>query len=255
MSLLDDVTRVVVLHAHPDDETLATGALLAHLSRNGVEVHVLTATRGERGGVVDGVPAAQPGTDAYAVQREQELAGALVSLGVHHHAFLGAPPARAEGQVPRTYEDSGMTWVTATLAGPAADAGPRALTSADSAEVAGDVAAYLSVVEPDLLMTYDATGGYGHPDHVRLHEVGRLAAQQAGVALVEFLPREDPHDPPTGDVERLDLVGEYPVVAAALAHHRTQLTVEGGDVVHQGGQREPVLLTATLRRVSTPGVS
>ncbi|MFV0464033.1 MAG: PIG-L deacetylase family protein [Nostocoides sp.] len=255
MSVLAGVARVVVVHAHPDDETLATGALLAHLARTGVEVHVVTATRGERGGVVAGVPAGDPGTDSYSAQREQELACALVQLGVHHHAFLGAPPARAPGQPPRVYRDSGMAWLTPQLAGPVTDAGPQALTAASVTEAAADLSAYVTQIDPDLLLTYDASGGYGHPDHVRMHAVVAASAEETGVAMAEFLGPQVAGDLETLDADRdtehLDLVGEYPAVAAALRCHKTQLVLEGTDVVHQGGQREPMLLSATLRPVST----
>ncbi|MBK9476639.1 MAG: glycosyltransferase [Tetrasphaera sp.] len=235
--------RVVVVHAHPDDETLSTGVLLASLVRSGVEVHVVTATRGERGGLVDGVQAPEPGTEAYAVHRESELAGALAALGVDHHAFLGSGAARAEGREPRVYRDSGMRWVTPTVAGPADDAAPGSLVTAGVAETAADVTAYLTAVRADAVVSYDATGGYGHPDHVRLHEVTVAAAADAGVPFVEVVP------PNTAgrDIAWLDLREELPRVIAALAHHRTQLTVDGSDVVHQGGQREAIVTRIGLR--------
>ncbi len=249
MSLLDGLTRVVVAHAHPDDETLSTGALLAELARRDVEVHVVTVTRGERGGLVEGIPAPEPGTDAYAAHREQELADALVVLGVHHHAFLGAPPALARGRRPRLYRDSGMRWVTPALAGPAADADAHSLTAATVEEAAADLAAYLLEVQPDTLITYDADGGYGHPDHVRVHEVAVAAARATGIPLLVLAgATADTLADPGEDWEWHDWAEHRPAVAAALAHHASQLTVDGTDVVHVGGQREPIRTRIGLRR-------
>ncbi len=245
MTLLEGVRRVVVAHAHPDDETLSTGVLLAEWARRGVEVHVVTATRGERGGLVEGVPAPEPGTDAYAAHREQELADALVVLGVHHHTFLGAPPALVVGGSPRLYRDSGMRWVTPTVAGPADEADPRSFTAASVSEAAADLAAYVRAVEPDALVTYDADGGYGHPDHVRLHEVAVETARETGVPLLVLAGGRPGAD---ATWEWHDLSAHRPAVAAALAHHATQLTVDGADVVHSGGQREPIGTQIGLRR-------
>ena len=247
MSLLDGVTRPVLVHAHPDDETLATGALVAQLVRSGLEVHVLTATRGERGEVVAGALTIAPGTEELVLHRETELAEALVVLGVHHHAYVGAPPARADGLLPRLYRDSGMRWVRDGVAGPAADADDRSLTAATVAETAADVAAYVRSVRADLLISYDATGGYGHPDHVHLHEATRVVATLTGVPFVEVVPPSQTDEP---GVEVLDLVALLPVVTEALRRHASQLTVDGADVVHSGGQRERIVTRVGLRRVT-----
>lgn len=248
MSLLDLGGRVLVAHAHPDDETLATGALLAEWVAAGIEVHVLTATRGERGELMPGVPAGDPGTPEFVARREDELARALVALGVHHHSFLGAPPARAEGLAPRIYEDSGMEWVSEGVAGPAADVGPNAFTRASVEEGAADLAALLADVRPDTVVSYDETGGYGHPDHVRMHEVTRAAAERTGIPMVEVLP---PGREPDGDagVEWVDLSARINSVQAALRAHGTQVRVDGDEVVHVGGQREPIATRLGLRRV------
>ncbi|MEO7070136.1 MAG: PIG-L family deacetylase [Nostocoides sp.] len=244
MTLLDGLHRIVVAHAHPDDESLSTGALLAELAHRGVEVHVVTATRGEQGGLLDGVAAPGPGSDAYAAHREQELADALVVLGVHHHAFLGAPPALAKGRRPRLYRDSGMRWVTPTVAGPSDETDARSFTAAPVDEAADDLATYVRSVGPDALLTYDADGGYGHPDHVRLHEVAVRTAHETGVPLLVLAGGRPP---PDATWEWYDLAAHRPAVAAALSHHATQLRVDGADVVHQGGQREPIATRIGLR--------
>jgi len=103
--------------------------------------------------------AALEGTPELAAIREHELATAIAALGVAGHAYLGAPPARALGLPPRRYTDSGMRWVTPTLAGPGDDAGPDSLTAADAGEVAGDIAAFaLAVAATDSSRTPTTAG-------------------------------------------------------------------------------------------------
>lgn len=300
--ILDSATRVLFLHAHPDDETLATGALIADLIARGVEVAVVTATRGERGEITD------PGlAEDLVALRERELAAALAVLGVRHHAFLGTPPARAgdpglrrddgewpgvgdeltgvgderardgrewtgyggersrdarldahrggegphgaagrpndAGGVPRhgsgarRYTDSGMVWVTPEVAGPGEDAGADSLTSASIGEAAADLAGYAAWFGADALVSYDEFGGYGHPDHVACHHIAKAAAEQAGIGFAEVVSGAAE---PTLDQYR----GQ---VARALSCYRSQLRVEGDDVVHVGGQRHPIPTVAAVR--------
>lgn len=243
--ILDGVRRVLFVHAHPDDETLATGALIAELVATGVVVCVLTATRGERGELMPGVPAPAPDDERFASHREQELADALVVLGVHTAAFLGAPPARVAGAIPRIYTDSGMTWVSDGVAGPAPDAAETSLTRASLEEVVADIVAYAGEVEPDALVSYDATGGYGHPDHVRCHDATVAAAARLGLPMIEVVPPILTGEP---GVEWHDLSARLGTVQEALRRHRTQVRVDGADVVHVGGQREPIATRIGLRR-------
>ncbi len=245
-SLLAGVSRVLFAHAHPDDETLATGALIAHLRRQGTDVVVLTATRGEAGEVVPGVLTEVSTSADLAAARERELAEALAVLGVTEHYYLGAPPARAAGLEARRYQDSGMRWVTETMAGPADVSNQQSLTAATLAEVTSDLVAVLDHVRPDLLISYDDTGGYGHPDHVRMCRASAAAAGQSGVPMAELVSEEPER---SGTTEWLQLTDELPTVIAALNRHRSQLTVHGRDVVHVGGQREPILMTAGLRLI------
>ena len=236
MTALDSAARVLFLHAHPDDETLATGTLIADLVARGVTVGVVTATRGERGEVL-------VGSGDLVALRERELAGALAVLGVHSHSFLGQPPARAAGLAPRRYTDSGMRWLSETLAGPGRDAGPDALTAAEPTEAAADLAAYAEWFVAEAIVSYDAAGGYGHPDHVACHRIGQEAAALVGAALVEVV------SDPTEDPDALDLEQHRDVVVAALRCYRSQLRIEGTDVVHVGGQRHPVPTRVALRDV------
>ncbi|MFO7689828.1 MAG: PIG-L family deacetylase, partial [Cryobacterium sp.] len=101
--VLTGVTSVLFVHAHPDDETITTGALLSDLVARGVRVWLLTATRGERGEVVSGPLSALAGTTALAAERERELQCATAALGVTERFWLGDRPARALHRTPRRY--------------------------------------------------------------------------------------------------------------------------------------------------------
>lgn len=245
-----DRWRVLLVHAHPDDETLATGALIVALVAAGVECAVVTATRGEMGEVVPGAFAGVGGTDDLVARREDELAGAVAALGVTDHAYLGTPPARVAGRPPRRYRDSGMRWVTPTLAGPSLEADARSLTEADVREVAADLAAAVAAYRPDVVVTYDAGGGYGHPDHVRIREATLAALAGSTIPILEVLGDRTPDGPSADPTPAwFDLPETLSRVRTALRAHATQLTVDGGDVVHVGGQREPILTSFGLRRV------
>ena len=238
------MTRTYVLcHAHPDDETLATGALALGLRDRGDAVVVLTATRGEQGEVRPGPYAALEGTPELAAIREQELTNALAALKVAGHAYLGTPPARAAGLPPRRYTDSGMRWVTPTLAGPGDDAGPDSLTAAGEDEVAADIAALARAVTATDLVSYDDDGGYGHPDHIRMHRATRAAAETLGLPFhVIVTDATVPHD------EWLDATSESATLERAYDAYDTQFSRTGDDITHVGGQSDRVLRGAGLRR-------
>jgi N-acetyl-1-D-myo-inositol-2-amino-2-deoxy-alpha-D-glucopyranoside deacetylase len=171
------VARLVFVHAHPDDESLTCGVTMAHHVARGDEVHVLTCTLGEEGEVIPPGLAHLEGhpDDALGPHRHAELAEALRRLGATMHV-LGADPAA--GRLSR-YRDSGM-------AGSPAAARPDAFAGVDLEEAAALVAGVLRVVSPDVVVTYDAHGGYGHPDHVRTHDATRRALR-----LLEASERPD----------------------------------------------------------------
>lgn len=248
--VFDGLRRVVFGHAHPDDETLATGALIQHLTERGVAVAVVTATRGERGEVVPGPLSALAGTPELDAHREDELAAALLALGAQGPYFLGDPPARAHGLSPRRYVDSGMRWVTPTLAGPGADAGPEAFTSAALDDAAADLAAFLVAYGAELVVSYDIDGGYGHPDHVQMHHVAVRAAELTGLPFAEVvsIPR-DGSPPDEAGVTWYDLSDRLDALLPALHAHASQYTVDGRDAIHSGGQREPLQLRTGVRTV------
>ncbi|MFT3971066.1 MAG: PIG-L family deacetylase [Micropruina sp.] len=240
--------RVAFAHAHPDDETLATGALIQHLTEAGVAVAVVTATRGEQGEVVPGSnapPAGSPDLDAH---RQGELTAALRALAAEGPFFLGEPPARVPGLSPRRYVDSGMRWLTPTVAGPGEDAGPDSFTSTTVAEAAADLAAFLESWAADLVVSYEVDGGYGHPDHVQMHHVARAAARSIGVPFAEVISIPRDGTPPASDgVTWYDRTDRLDDLLPALHAHASQFTVDGRDAIHSGGQREPLQLRTGVR--------
>ena len=241
MNIFHSVTSVLFVHAHPDDETISTGGLIAHLTSRNIRVSLVTATRGERGEVVAGPLSPLAGTIALAQERERELARAAVTLGVDQSFWLGEAPARAPGLPPRRYRDSGMQWIRPGLAGPAPDSETDALARAPLAEVTRDLVAVLQHLRPDLVISYDATGGYGHPDHVRVHDAALAASRSLTIRYAEIL------DTPAADAEWFDLDAERDTVVAALRCHASQLTVHGDDIVHSGGQRDAIRTAIGLR--------
>jgi len=243
MSLLDTLSSVLLVHAHPDDETITTGALTAELVSRGIRVWLVTATRGERGEVVPGPLSALEGTDALTRERELELDRAASALGLTERFWLGEAPARAAGLPPRQYRDSGMTWIRPGLAGPALDVDATALVRAAPAEATADVAALVSRLNPSLVISYDNGGGYGHPDHVRVHEVTVAATRATGTPLAVIVAESGAAD------EWFTFDRHLDTVTAALGCHASQLTVDGAHIVHSGGQREKITTSMGLRTI------
>lgn len=173
---------LLAVHAHPDDETLTSGALLATAALRGLPVALVTCTRGERGEVIGARLAHLEGDGpALARHREGELAAALTALGVRDHAFLDrlpAPESDVDG-LPVRYEDSGMAWAGTARAARLADLPERAFVAAGLDEAAGRLALVIRSRRPAAVATYEPGGGYGHPDHVRAHEVTMRAIELA----------------------------------------------------------------------------
>lgn len=160
----DRPLRVVAVHAHPDDETLATGVALAHHVGRGDRVHVITCTLGEEGEVIPAELAHLEGDPALGPHRAGELRRAMAQLGVDHD-YLAAGSSRLTA--PR-WRDSGM-------AGSEAAANSRAFAGAPVSQAADLLAERLGILLPDLVLTYDQDGGYGHPDHIQTHRVTAAA--------------------------------------------------------------------------------
>lgn len=152
---------IVSFHAHPDDESIGTAGLLARAAAAGHRVVLVFATRGELGEPVPGVLA--PG-ESLSVRRSAECYASAAAIGAKRVEFLG-------------YTDSGM------MGEPSNDA-PFCFWQADVAHAAKQLAVILDEEEPDVLTTYDDNGGYGHPDHIQVHRVGKRAADLSAVPVV-----------------------------------------------------------------------
>ena len=162
------MARLLLVHAHPDDETLATGVTIAHHVAAGHEVHVLTCTLGDLGEVIPAELAhLADDPDRLARYRRAELAEAMARLGARHTVLGEGRDGRAR------WRDSGM-------AGTAGAEHDRAFVRADLQESAAAVADVLRRVRPDVVVTYDAGGGYGHPDHIQTRRVTLSAIRGLG---------------------------------------------------------------------------
>ena len=165
--------RLLTVHAHPDDESIATGATMAYYVAAGAQVTLLTCTLGEEGEVLapDLAGLSADAADQLGGYRIGELAAAMTHLGVTDHRFLGGPGR---------FRDSGMMDTPA-------NAKPRAFWRAadDKAVFDEAVAAAVEVireVRPQVVVTYDPNGDYGHPDHIMAHRVAMAAVDEAGRA-------------------------------------------------------------------------
>ena len=254
-------SRVLFVHAYPDDETISTGGTIAALVEAGREPLLITLTRGERGEVMPGPLQGLAQAHGLAVVRQNELKTAIGMLGLERHAFLGVEPARAEGHPPAIYEDSGMEWGPDGRATAAADVSDDALTSVPASEVLNDLlaGAYLSGAQG--IVSYDDGGGYGHPDHVLSHRMSRAVATALGLPFWEIVSdfeAEDQESPALSaggsdaeqatqadladddTIEVHDIEPWYDRKVAALRAYATQLTVEGDEIVHVGGQHQAI---------------
>ncbi|HET6165589.1 MAG TPA: N-acetyl-1-D-myo-inositol-2-amino-2-deoxy-alpha-D-glucopyranoside deacetylase [Marmoricola sp.] len=166
--------HLLLVHAHPDDESINNGATMARYVEEGVGVTVVTCTAGEMGEIL--VPElehlAADKDDTLADQRRIEIANAMKELGVTDHRFLGGFQA---------YRDSGMQWHEDGHAIPADTIHENAFWHADLTEAANHLVAVILEVRPQVLVTYDEFGNYGHPDHIQAHRVATYAASLAAV--------------------------------------------------------------------------
>ncbi|HMT31529.1 MAG TPA: PIG-L family deacetylase [Dermatophilaceae bacterium] len=169
--------RLLFVHAHPDDETLATGVAIADALHRGHDVDLITATLGDEGEVIppglSHLVAARD--DTIWAHRRGELSTAMAALAgaaregaVLRHTVLGdqawSMPGVPATLAPARWRDSGM-------AGTPSAEHPRAWVRADLGEAAEAMAAIIADSQPDLVVSYDPDGGYGHPDHIRTREV------------------------------------------------------------------------------------
>ncbi|RMI38757.1 N-acetyl-1-D-myo-inositol-2-amino-2-deoxy-alpha-D-glucopyranoside deacetylase [Streptomyces triticirhizae] len=257
---------VLLVHAHPDDESINNGVTMAARAAAGTRVTLVTCTLGEEGEIIPdslGHLAAHR-DDTLGPYRAEELATAMAALGVTDHRLLGGPGR---------YRDSGMMGL------PSNDH-PDAFWRADLDEAAGLLAEIVVETRPRVVITYDPDGGYGHPDHIKAHRVAmravELAAERHRVdrVLWNCLPlseverhltrlRQDgpgrfPDVVTIGDLPgvvpdaevALAVTGSdeaYAAKQAALAAHVTQIEVAGETFALSNGLAQPLWRTEYFR--------
>lgn len=234
---------LMAVYAHPDDETLCSGTM-AHYAGRGLPVTMVCATRGEVGEIAPGTGATPETLGEF---RERELREACAALGVDDVRFLG-------------FRDSGM-------AGTPENDDPRSLNRAAAAQAVEPLVRIIRELRPAVIATWDASGGYGHPDHIAVHhhataayraaadaamyrELGRAhrvrALYYSVIPIEEFAAIRQELEargrqldgPADGDAAfaalprvpancRIDVSGVYDRKRAALRAHRTQLDESG----------------------------
>ncbi|MFG2604457.1 N-acetyl-1-D-myo-inositol-2-amino-2-deoxy-alpha-D-glucopyranoside deacetylase [Streptomyces sp. NPDC048514] len=262
--------RLLLVHAHPDDESINNGATMARYAAEGAHVTLVTCTLGERGEVIPPELRQLTGP-ALGAHRRGELAAALRELGVSDARLLGGAGR---------YGDSGMMGI------PDND-DPGCFWQADVDEAAGHLAEVILEVRPQVLVTYDDNGGYGHPDHVQAHRVAMRAVDLAAerghriakvywnrvprsVAEAAFARLQDelpalPFDksaaldevPGVVDDERIstaiDGAAHGSAKAAAMRAHATQIEVAEPYFALSNALAQPLFTTEYYELVRGPG--
>ncbi|WP_042396651.1 PIG-L family deacetylase [Streptacidiphilus carbonis] len=154
---MDRQLTLMAVHAHPDDEVLSTGGVLAAAAAEGIRTVLVTCTNGEQGDGPGGIKPGEPGHDEARVRetRLEELKESVAHLGISDVELLG-------------YSDSGMV-------GWEANQRPEAFANIPLEESAGRLAELMERYRPDVVVTYDENGAYGHPDHIQAHLITMAA--------------------------------------------------------------------------------
>ena len=269
--------RLLLVHAHPDDETIGSGTTMAHYSAApDASVTLVTCTLGEEGEVLlpEVAHIAADQEDRLGEHRMTELAGAMTALGVTDWRLLGGPG---------TYRDSGMM-------GLATNDRSNCFWRADLLAATTELVAVMREVRPQVVVTYDDFGGYGHPDHIQAHRVAMYALTlaeapsfrpdlgpahhvdkvywmafpkqmlRAGIdALREAgettgFAAMDPDDLPLGVDDELvttaiDGGAHYEAKLAAMRAHATQIAVDSGFFALSNNIGSPAMSTEYFRLV------
>lgn len=226
------MTTLMAVHAHPDDEGVQTGGVLAMAARRGIRTVLVTCTNGEMGDSPDGLKPAAAGHDPATTSelRLRELDAAAAALSIGHLELLG-------------YRDSGM------MGWPQNDE-PGSFWSTPLDLVTARVAGLMEQYRPDVVITYDARGLYGHPDHIQAHRATFAAAVKTGIPAKVFevafpismmrafaeMQRQAGAEPPPGDsaeatfgtpdeliTTTVDVSSEWDAKRAAIYAHYSQL--------------------------------
>ena len=206
--------RLLLVHAHPDDESIGTGATMARYAAEGAQVTLVTCTLGELGEIIPPslsflAEGDQRGGGRLGQYRIGELNAACAELGVTDHRFLGGPGR---------WRDSGMM-------GTAGNDDPRCFWRADVDQAADALLDVIREVRPQVLVTYDANGFYGHPDHIQAHRVALRAFQRAGpYGLARFYATAAPDSAQV--TTEIDASAYLDSKLAAMRAHATQITVD-----------------------------
>ncbi|MFJ2026471.1 N-acetyl-1-D-myo-inositol-2-amino-2-deoxy-alpha-D-glucopyranoside deacetylase [Streptomyces sp. NPDC087897] len=266
--------RLLLVHAHPDDESINNGATMARYAAEGAHVTLVTCTLGEEGEVIP--PALAHLTadrdDVLGPHRVGELAAAMRELGVTDHRFLGGAGR---------YRDSGMMGVEQNDR-------PGSFWSTPVDEAAAHLVEVIREVRPQVLVTYDPDGGYGHPDHIQAHRVAMRAADLAadpaygagaphtvakiywnraerevveaafdrlrttaphafaGIAAVDDVPGVTDRGSITAEIDGSAYAGAK---SAAMRAHATQIVVEGPFFALSNDLGQPLLATECYQLV------
>jgi N-acetyl-1-D-myo-inositol-2-amino-2-deoxy-alpha-D-glucopyranoside deacetylase len=244
--------RLLLVHAHPDDESIGTGATIARYAAEGAHVTLVTCTLGELGEIIPPELAhlAADRENRLGAYRITELAAACAALGLADQRFLGGPGR---------WRDSGMM-------GLESNDDPRCFWQADVAQAAAELARIIRDVRPQVLVSYDEHGFYGHPDHIQAHRVAVAAIHLAAhpgpvpgpgnegthpwqvakcyatavprsVAVAAGLPYFVPDEQVTTEIDgRAHLAAK----TAALRAHATQIAVDSGRFALSDGRWQPI---------------
>jgi N-acetyl-1-D-myo-inositol-2-amino-2-deoxy-alpha-D-glucopyranoside deacetylase len=249
---------LLLVHAHPDDESIGTGATMAKYAAEGARVTLVTCTLGELGEIIP-PDLRHLFPDELGQHRIVELDRACAALGVQDHRFLGG-----EGH----YRDSGMMGL------PDND-DPRCFWQANVDEAADALAKIIDEVAANVIVTYDANGFYGHPDHIQAHRVTRRAHELAGgtaklyataiprsaLARAVELPEESwfmkypdlsvsvPDDQVTTEI---DATNYLDAKRAAMRAHETQITVDGDYFALSNDLGQRILATEYYTQLAGP---
>jgi len=228
---MESPLTLMAVHAHPDDEASTTGGILARYAAEGVRTVLVTCTNGELGDAPGGIKPGDPAHDeaAVAASRRGELAESCRLLGVQHLEMLG-------------YHDSGM-------AGWEGNNAPGAFATLRVEDAAAPLVALIRRYQPQVVVTYDEYGFYGHPDHIQANRITQAALQAGGSAARLFYPAirrsrlatfrdrmiEMGLEPPPIDETRMGVPDE--AIAATLDCHEYAATKRAALSAH-GSQEE-----------------
>ncbi|MFJ9622084.1 N-acetyl-1-D-myo-inositol-2-amino-2-deoxy-alpha-D-glucopyranoside deacetylase [Streptomyces sp. NPDC101181] len=266
--------RLLLVHAHPDDESINNGATMARYAAEGAHVTLVTCTLGEEGEVIPPALARLTADrdDVLGPHRVGELTAAVAELGVTDHRFLGGAGR---------YRDSGMM-------GAEQNDRPGSFWSTPVDEAAAHLVEVIREIRPQVLITYDPDGGYGHPDHIQAHRVATRAVDLAaepsfgmdaphtvakiywnrversvaeaafdrlratapdafpGIAAVDDVPGVVDGDEITAEIDGTAYAGAK---AAAMRAHATQIAVDGPFFALSNDLGQPLLTTECYQLV------